>query len=161
MSQKPPIDDGNRQIQFQLNGTTFQITQADLREVMGYAIPPYMRDSKMEAPDATSDLIRGAVKTAASLSLNKLLFQVYGANAPKVEKRADKLPYVWNAIIDFLLSKLQQYQVQIYVEENQQGAYQVVGSTALPIPQIATRSVEGDIVESSADTAAAEAYTGD
>lgn len=160
MSQKPPIDDGNRQIQFHLNDTVFQISQADLREVMGYAIPPYMRDSKMEAPDATSDLIRGAVKTAASLSLNKLLFQVYGANAPKVAKRADKLPFVWNAIIDFLLKKLQQYQVQIYVQENQQGAYQVVGSTAIPIPEIASGSVEGLVID--ADTATpTEATTGD
>ena len=147
MSQQPL-----ERITIYLNDTPIHIAINDLREIIGFAIPPYMRDSKMEAPDVASDIIRSGIKTAAALTLNKLLFEVYGANAPKVGKREDKLPYVFAAITDFLIKKLIERQVVVYVEEQASGAYQVVGSAAIPLPAITAGTVEGEITSEPAST---------
>lgn len=134
----------DQMVQINLNDTPIMIRQSDLRQIISFAIPPYMVDSKLDAPDGASDLIRGAIKTAAGLTLNKLLFQVYGARAPKVPKRADKLPYVWAAITDFLIGKLTKYQVTVYVQANEDtGAYTVVGTAAFPLPEGTAGEVEG------------------
>lgn len=117
-----------------INEAQFLFTPIQLGSMMFSAIPPYMLDSKMEPPDPMSDLIRQTIKGLAAVMLNRVLFNVYGAAAPRIDKRADKLPVIWRALLDWVIGKAIQTQVVIYASETStEGIYDVIQAYALPL----------------------------
>lgn len=120
-------------IKIYINDTAFLLEERDMGEIIQNVIPPYLKDNRLPAPDPISDIIRSGIKSVATVGLKKLLFNVYGAKAPKVDKREDKLPVVWRTLIDFMTQKLTSNEVRIYAQETDEGDYRVFKYTTFPV----------------------------
>lgn len=136
-SGQPPLG----YIAIEINEAKFLFTEQDFRDIVLAVVPAFFQDSSMEAPDHVSDLIRGGLKSVAVMPtgfgkpnvLNTLLFAVYGANAPVLNKKQDKLPVIWQAIADFVVAKAKSSRIVINAEELSDGVYKVLSVVTYPL----------------------------
>lgn len=118
--------------------TRFLLHEEFLRGMLKAFVPAFFMDSNAPAPDEISDIIRNALKGLAVVPtgmgkpnvFQTLMFTVYGATAPKIEKRADKLPYMWKAVIDHVVAKTSDRRLIIEVQERGEGTYVIVAINA-------------------------------
>jgi hypothetical protein len=110
---------------FKINDLEFEIADQQLGDVMFDAIPEFMKNTRVAAPDPTSDLIRSSIKSAWALAGNKIWYSIYGTKQTG-DKRADKLPLIWQCLITFLLRQMHAREIQLYAEGTDQGLYRIV-----------------------------------
>lgn len=130
-------------ITFYINGTEFQIEEKTLGYAIAAAIPDFVRSENVPAPNDLADIIRTALVGASPLFMNELLFYIYGANAPKLQPRADKLPVLCVAFIDMVLGALKRYRVDVNAEEIDalKGIFRIKSYIAKPLSEAALREM--------------------
>lgn len=121
---------GTTMITLNINDTPFDIDERDLALAFAALVPDFLKNASIAAPDDMSDLIRGGMKSTFALVGNKMLFQIYGAHAPVIPKKADKLPYMWGAMSDWLIMQLLSRDIRMQAIETDPGRYRIVGITA-------------------------------
>lgn len=133
-------------IEFKINEATFHVTEEDVAMLIFAAVPEFMRNANVAAPSETLDLIRGAVKSMMALAGNKLLFEIYGAQAPKLARKQDSLPVMWRGMSDWIIAQVKNRRIEIQaidIGSDNEAHYRIVALLANPLQSENATEVQG------------------
>lgn len=123
-------EQGKQPLEIGINEAVFELSRADAARLLFMAVPDYLQNSQLEAPDEVSDLIRGALKGIFATIGNKLLFAIYGQNAPRLERKQDRLPVMWKAMTDWIILTMAKHTIELQAVEITEGRYRIIGVVA-------------------------------
>lgn len=119
-------------LRFDINERIYYVPTQDVYRLLEKAVPPFLR-SASEPATLQEDVIRGFIRMGWDKFFRQAMTKVYGS-VPELHRRADKLPYLWPCLFNFILQQLVKQRVAIYADESSiESIWDVTAIASIPL----------------------------